>query len=79
MSLRTVLALAVERDLQLSQFDLKSSFVQVKLDVEHMYLEVPDGYDKFMPDGERAALHCLQSLYGLKQSSRLLHERLSKF
>ena len=44
-----------------------------------MYLEVPDGYDKFMPDGERAALHCLQSLYGLKQSSRLLHEKLSKF
>ena len=78
-SLRTLLAIAVDRDFQLDQWDLKSSFVQQKLDVEHMYMEPPEGYEKFLPDGRRSALHCLQSLYGLKQSSRLLHERLSKF
>jgi transposase InsO family protein len=78
-SFRTLIAIAVDRDLQLDQWDLKSSFVQQKLDVEHMYMEPPEGYDKLLPDGRRSALHCLQSLYGLKQSSRLLHERLSSF
>ena len=79
-SFRTVLALATEKDMVLTSFDLKSSFIQQKLDVEHMYMECPDGYDKFMPDGTTpAALHCLQSIYGLKQSSRLLHERMVKF
>lgn len=78
-SLRTILAMAVDRDFQLDQWDLKSSFVQQKLDVDHMYMETPEGYEQFLPNGKRAALHCQQSLYGLKQSSRLLHERLSKF
>jgi hypothetical protein len=59
--------------------DLKNSFIQQKLDVEHMYMECPDGYTKQMENGEPAAMHCLQSIYGLKQSSRLLHQRLSKF
>ena len=76
-SLRTVLAMACDRDFQLDQWDLKSSFIQQELDVEHMYMECPEGYEKFMPDGTPAALHCKQSIYGLKQSSRLLHERLS--
>ena len=43
-----------------------------------MYVEVPEGMPKHLPDGRPAALHCLQSIYGLKQSSRLLHDRLSK-
>ena len=44
----------------------------------HVY-GVPGGYTKQMENGEPAAMHCLQSIYGLKQSSRLLHQRLSKF
>ena len=42
-------------------------------------MECPDGYSKTMESGEPAAMHCRQSIYGLKQSSRLLHQRLSKF
>ena len=38
-----------------------------------------EGYSDLMPDGSKAALHCLKSIYGLKQSSRLLHNRLSKY
>ena len=41
-------------------------------------MEPPAGYEKYLPDGQPAALHCKQSIYGLKQSSRLLHDRLSK-
>ena len=78
-SLRTLMADAAARDFQLDQWDLKSSFIQQELDVDHMYMECPEGYDKFTPDGQRAALHCRRSIYGLKQSSRLLHERLSKY
>jgi hypothetical protein len=78
-SLRTVLAIATEKDLQIDQWDLKNGFLQQKIDVDHMYIDPPEGYSKFMSDGTPAALHCLKSLYGLRQSSRLLHERLSKF
>ena len=78
-SLRTIFAVAAERNLQLDQWDLKNSFIQQKLDVEHVYMECPDGYPKTMEGGEPAAMHCRQSIYGLKQSSRLLHQRLSKF
>ena len=77
-SLRTILAIAAARDLQLDQWYLKNSLLQQDIDVEHMYMECPDGYSKVLGDGRAAALHCLKSIYGLKQSSRLLHERLSK-
>jgi hypothetical protein len=78
-SFRTILALATAHDLRLDCWDLKNSFLQQKIDVDHLYMEVPDGLEKLMPDGQPAALHCLQSLYGLKQASRLLHERLKKY
>ena len=77
-SLRAILSLAADRDFVLTQWDLKISFVQQKLDVDHMYMEVPEGMSKTLPDGQPAALHCLQSIYGLRQSSRLLFDRLSK-
>jgi len=78
-SLRTIFAIAADRDMQLDQFDLKNGFIQQAIDVDHLYMECPDGYSKDMPNGEPAALHCLQSIYGLKQSSRLLHQRLSNY
>ena len=78
-SLRAIMADAAARDFQLNQWDLKSSFIQQDLDVDHMYMEVPDGFDKYLPNGQPAALHMLKSIYGLKQSSRLLHERMSKY
>ena len=78
-SFRTLLALAAEKDMALTGWDLKSSFIQQKLDVDHMYMETPFMFDKFTSEGAPAALHCLQSIYGLKQSSRLLHERIVKF
>ena len=78
-SLRTIMAIAAEKDLQIDQWDLKNGFLQQDIDVDHMYIEPPAGYSKVLPDGRPAALHCLKSLYGLRQSSRLLHERLSKF
>jgi len=37
------------------------------------------GYPKTMESGEPAVMHCLKSIYGLNQISRLLHQRFSKF
>ena len=44
-------------------------------------MESPDGVPKCKKtqEGRPAALHCLGSIYGLKQSSYLLHSRLSAF
>jgi len=47
-SLSTTFAVAAkrerERDLQLDQWDLKTSFIQQKLDVEYIYIEYNDDY-----------------------------------
>ncbi len=61
-SLRTIFAIATERDMQLDQFDLKNGFIQQRIDVDHLYMECPDGYSKEMSNGVPAALHCLQSM-----------------
>lgn len=79
-SLRTILARAAALDLQIDQWDLKSSFIQQDIDVDHLYMETPEGHSKVLDDGVTpAALHLKKSIYGLVQSSRLLHQRLSKF
>ena len=77
-SFRSTLALATAYDLRIDLWDLKNGFIQQKIDVEHLYMECPDGYSKELDDGTPAALHCLRSIYGLRQSSMLLHERLTK-
>ena len=78
-SLRTIVSKAANDDFQLDCWDLASSFVQQPLDVDHMYMVTPDGYPKTTASGERTALHVRQSLYGLKQASRLLSDRLSSY
>ena len=78
-SLRTIVSKAANDDFQLDCWDLASSFVQQPLDVDHMYMVTPDGYPKITASGERTALHVRQSLYGLKQASRLLSDRLSSY
>ena len=44
-----------------------------------MYMAAPPGVPRWAKtvNGERAALHCLGSIYGLKQSSALLNKRLT--
>ena len=46
-----------------------------------MYIESPPGVPEWREteDGRDAALHVLGSLYGLKQSSMLLQQRIARF
>lgn len=78
-SLRVVLAHAAAHDLRVDQWDLKNAFLQQRIDVDHLYMEPPAGFPQTMPDGTPAALHCKGSIYGMVQSSRLLHLRLANF
>ena len=78
-SLRLIFAISAAKDLQLDVWDLKNGFIQQEIDVPHLYMKCPEGYDMYMPDGTKAALHCLKSIYGLKQSSRLLNQRMSAY
>jgi hypothetical protein len=72
-TLRTVLALAVERDYYIGQIDVKNAFVQGALDDE-VWIRPPPGYNLCAP-GE--ALRLNKALYGLKQAPRVWHAALS--
>ena len=78
-SLRALLAMAAANDYMMTGYDIKSAFIQQALDLPHMYMSTPPGVKRWEKtvNGEKAALHCLGSIYGLKQSSMLLNKRLT--
>lgn len=63
-TLRIVLSIAANDDLELNQLDVPTAFVRADLD-EEVYMEMPAGF-------EQPGMVCklLKSLYGLKQSPR---------
>lgn len=73
-SVRAVLALAAIHDMEIVQFDVKTAFLNGKLE-ETIYMKVPDGVEH-----ERNQVCRLKrSLYGLKQSSRVWNARFVDF
>jgi hypothetical protein len=58
-------AIAVEKDWEIRQLDVKNAYLYGDLD-EEIYMEVPLGMD--VPKGK--ALHLRKALYGLKQAGR---------
>ena len=70
-SIRLVVAVAVENDLNLNHFDAEQAFVQSKLDTD-IYLRMPPGCGEL--SGRTVLLD--KSLYGLKQAARTWHDLL---
>ncbi|KAL4376734.1 hypothetical protein GQ457_02G021410 [Hibiscus cannabinus] len=73
-SLRIVLALVAQFDLELQQMDVKTAFLNGDLE-EEVYMKQPEGF--FSSDGENLVCKLKKSIYGLKQASRqwgMLHE-----
>lgn len=73
-TIRTVLAVALQKNFVLRHLDVKTAFLNGQLD-EIIYMKCPDGVD-IKPN------HILQlkkSLYGLKQSPRCWNIRFNKF
>ena len=66
-SIRTVIALSVQRGLKLHQIDVTSAFLNGELEDE-VYMKQPEGFEV---EGKEDLVYKLnKSLYGLKQSSR---------
>lgn len=61
-SLRMILALAAEHDLELQQMDVKSAYLNGELR-EEIFMEAPPGFD--VPDG--MVLRLIKAVYGTKQ------------
>ncbi|KAL4388039.1 hypothetical protein GQ457_09G022720 [Hibiscus cannabinus] len=73
-SLRIVLALVAQFDLELQQMDVKTAFLNGDLE-EEVYMKQPEGFSS--SDGENLVCKLKKSIYGLKQASRqwgMLHE-----
>ncbi|KAL4310044.1 hypothetical protein GQ457_01G035740 [Hibiscus cannabinus] len=79
-SLRIVLALVTQFDLELQQMDVKTAFLNGDLE-EEVYMKQPEGFSS--SDGENLVCKLKKSIYGLKQASRQwylkFHEVISSF
>jgi hypothetical protein len=75
-SIRTLLALAAQYDLEVHQMDVKTAFLNGFLD-EEIYMEQPEGF--VVAGREHLVCRLLRSLYGLKQAPRAWYQRLDDF
>ena len=73
-SVRCALSLAAAHDMDIRQFDVKTAFLNGKLD-EVVYMEQPEGFE----DGTDRVCKLNRSLYGLKQSPRNWNARFNEF
>ena len=76
-SLRMFLALMASYNLELHQMDVKAAYLSGELDHkgENIYMCVPKGVTVMDPD--KMACRIVKGLYGLKQSARLWHKKLT--
>ena len=70
-SLRAILALAAELDLEAHQMDVKSAYLNEKLE-EEIYMEPPPGFD--IPEGMVLKLN--KAFYGTKQGGRVWYKNV---
>jgi len=76
-SLRVLLSLAASRDLEISQFDVKTAFLYGELK-ENIYMEIPEGLvDPQINETTVCKLN--KSMYGLKQAPRSWNQKFHSF
>ena len=75
-SIRILLALVAQFDLELAQLDVKTAFLHGELK-EEIYMTQPNGFKVAGKEKLVCKLH--KSLYGLKQSPRQWYKRFDKF
>lgn len=75
-SIRILLALVAQLNLELAQLDVKTAFLHGDLK-EEIYMTQPDGYK--VAGKENWVYKLSKSLYGLKQSPRQWYKRFDKF
>src|SRR6202012_1370137 len=71
-TLRAILAIAAFEDLEVESVDISSAFLNGEIDAE-IYMQQPEGFTQ----GDKTdVLRLLKSIYGLKQASRIWHDKL---
>ena len=75
-SIRIILSITCDQDLELDQMDVITAFLNGDL-VELVYMEQPQGFEH----GDRRKVVCLlkKSIYGLKQSPRQWYAKIDSF
>ena len=73
-SIRVILALAAELDLEMIQFDVKTAFLHGELE-EHIFMDQPAGFN----DGSGNVCRLRKGLYGLKQAPRQWNKKFHSF
>ena len=68
-SLKIILALVAHFDLELHQMDVKTAFLNGKLD-EKVYMDQPEGFSISGRNGNKLVCKLKRLIYGLKQASR---------
>ena len=76
VSIRILMSVVVNQDLELEQMDVKTAFLHGTLDQE-LYMEQPEGFE--VNQGKDQVCLLKKSLYGLKQSPRLWNKRFHQF
>jgi transposase InsO family protein len=77
-SIRTVLALAAQQGMYLTQFDIQTAYLNGVIDTT-IYMLQPPGFETKGKDDEVLVCLVLKSLYGLKQSSRIWNKTFDNF
>ena len=68
------LAYAALEDLEIESIDISSAFLNGEIDSE-IYMQQPEGFPQGSPD---QVLRLVKSIYGMKQSPRLWHQKLDQ-
>nr|GEV04249.1 zinc finger, CCHC-type [Tanacetum cinerariifolium] len=74
-TIRLLLALAAIHNLVIHQMDVKTSFLNGKLE-EEVYMKQPEGF--VMPGNEHKVCKLVKSLYGLKQAPKQWHQKFDE-
>ena len=75
-TIRIVLALAAQMELNMFQLDVKSAFLNCEIE-EEVYVEQPKGYE--VKGEENKVYRLRKALYGLKQAPRAWNSRIDRY
>lgn len=77
-SVRILMQMAAQYDLELHQMDVKTAYLHAPIDCD-VYMEQPEGFEVKSDTSEKLVCKLNKSLYGLKQSGRNWNKMLSDY